>query len=321
MGVFPLPPWALLRPCHLGLEPGSSPTDLENWFRASLAAVGGASGPELRLYLANPGAWPTSVRAALANVNRLYGNLTGLIAGSRQRQELLFKLLSLPGYPRAAAHLFLRELWTHWPQARSPFGSPDAYETWFVAHAAAYQAELAAVRSLLPTGRGVEIGIGTGRFATPLGLRFGVEPAPAMATLARERGLRVIAGTAESLPLRSQGYDFALLITVLCFSTDPATALAEAHRILKPGGTLLLGLIDPETPLGRFYRQRQSQSDFYRFATFRRLPELVALARTAGFYRFRFAQTLWGELYPGAEPAAVQPGFGRGGFAVIAAVR
>ncbi len=51
---------------------------------------------------------------------------------------------------------------------------------WFIG------AELAAVESLWPaTGQGLEIGVGTGRFAVPLGIKIGVEPARAMAEIAK----------------------------------------------------------------------------------------------------------------------------------------
>ena len=46
------------------------------------------------------------------------------------------------------------------------------YDDWFVRHAAAYQSELLAVRALLPwRGLGLAIGVGTGRFAVPLGVQ------------------------------------------------------------------------------------------------------------------------------------------------------
>ena len=59
-----------------------------------------------------------------------------------------------------------------------PFDSQiDRYERWFEEHPFAYQSELRAVQELLPKdGRGIEIGGGTGRFAGPLGIRYGIEP-------------------------------------------------------------------------------------------------------------------------------------------------
>ena len=47
----------------------------------------------------------------------------------------------------------------------------ERYDSWFERHAAAYYSELLAVRALLPwEGRGLEVGVGTGRFAAPLGV-------------------------------------------------------------------------------------------------------------------------------------------------------
>jgi hypothetical protein len=50
------------------------------------------------------------------------------------------------------------------------------YEAWFSRHEAAFS-ELLAVRALLPwEGKGLEIGVGTGRFSAPLGVEVGVDP-------------------------------------------------------------------------------------------------------------------------------------------------
>lgn len=65
------------------------------------------------------------------------------------------------------------------------------YDEWYDEHQAAYNAEILALRSLIPSaGTGLEVGAGTGRFTLPLGIRIGVEPARAMAERARARGLR-----------------------------------------------------------------------------------------------------------------------------------
>lgn len=62
------------------------------------------------------------------------------------------------------------------------------YDEWFVRHEAVYQSELLAVRALLPcTGLGLEVGVGTGRFAAPLGIQIGLDPAAAMLARARKR--------------------------------------------------------------------------------------------------------------------------------------
>ncbi|MDP2815381.1 MAG: hypothetical protein Q8O19_01725, partial [Rectinemataceae bacterium] len=61
---------------------------------------------------------------------------------------------------------------------RSPFEQyVREYEQWFVDHHWVYQAEIKAMQALLPsTGSGLEIGVGTGRFAGSLGIHMGLEP-------------------------------------------------------------------------------------------------------------------------------------------------
>ena len=79
----------------------------------------------------------------------------------------------------------------------------DAYDDWFDRNDLAYKSELEAIRALLPDyTRAVEVGVGTGRFAVPLGIDFGIEPSRAMAQLARSRGVRVAEGVAETFRLR-----------------------------------------------------------------------------------------------------------------------
>jgi SAM-dependent methyltransferase len=77
------------------------------------------------------------------------------------------------------------------------------YEAWFERHEAAYHSELLAVRALLPwRGLGLEIGVGSGRFAGPLGVRVGVDPSAAMLRYANARGVLAARGVAEALPFR-----------------------------------------------------------------------------------------------------------------------
>ncbi|MBI4003168.1 MAG: SAM-dependent methyltransferase, partial [Nitrospira defluvii] len=46
------------------------------------------------------------------------------------------------------------------------------YDEWFNVHESVYQAEIAALRKFVPrTGLGIEVGVGTGRFAVPLGVQ------------------------------------------------------------------------------------------------------------------------------------------------------
>jgi len=98
-------------------------------------------------------------------------------------------------------------------------------------------------------GRTIDIGAGTG---ANLGLYPEAvtelvfsEPDPHMAKRLRhklgESGRRAeaIEAPAERLPFEDSSFDTAVFTLVLCTVPDPAAALAEAARILKPGGKLL----------------------------------------------------------------------------------
>jgi SAM-dependent methyltransferase len=190
-----------------------------------------------------------------------------------------------------------------------------AYDAWFETHRDLYLIELEAIRSVIPArGSGVEIGVGTGRFAAPLAIPIGVEPSPRMAKLARQRGVEVMAGIAEALPFAAGSFDFAVMVTVVCFLNDVAQAFREVGRILKTQGSLVVGFIDRESELGRRYNLQKERSRFYRDATFYSVNELDALLTTAGFSDFSYRQALFSGETVGLT---VQEGFGRGGFVVI----
>jgi SAM-dependent methyltransferase len=195
----------------------------------------------------------------------------------------------------------------------------EAYDEWFEKNRKSYLAELAAVRAFVPPeGKGVEIGVGTGRFAGPLDIRIGVEPSPHMAELARQRGIHVFEAPAESLPFADGEYDFALMVTVVCFLDDLEEAFREVHRILRPGGLLIIGFIDRESELGRQYVREKDQSRFYHDAVFYSVGELETCLTGTGFSNFAYRQTLFAD--PGRSPI-VEEGYGRGSFVVVRASR
>lgn len=196
------------------------------------------------------------------------------------------------------------------------------YDEWFQRHEAAYVSELLAVRALLPwRGRGLEVGVGTGRFAGPLGVEFGVDPAAEMLKPARERGVRVARAVAEALPFADATFDYALIVTTICFVDDAGLMLREAGRVLRPGGMLVIGLIDRESPLGREYVAHQHENVFYRAATFYSAAEVARLAAAAGFCDPEWLQTLTRPLADTREIEPAAPGTGRGAFLVLRARR
>jgi ubiquinone/menaquinone biosynthesis C-methylase UbiE len=124
-------------------------------------------------------------------------------------------------------------------------------------------ANRAAVETLAPGSDEwvLEIGCGHGRTLARLaasGARVaGIDPSEVMVRLSRKRVRRLVeAGRAEvalassaKIPHPDARFDAALAMHVIYFWRDPVADLREIHRVLRPGGRLLLG-----------YRPRDAQT-------------------------------------------------------------
>ncbi len=196
------------------------------------------------------------------------------------------------------------------------------YDDWFARHAAAYQSELLAVRTLLPwRGLGLAIGVGTGRFAAPLSVQVGVDPARAVLDYAAKRGVSVVQGVAEALPFADSSFDYALSVTTICFVDDATAMLTEAYRVLKPGGELVIGFIDRTSDLGQHYLTYQAENVFYREATFFSADEVEQLLRDTGFTEPVWVQTLSKPMEETREIEPLRTGRGEGAFVVVKTCR
>jgi SAM-dependent methyltransferase len=90
----------------------------------------------------------------------------------------------------------------------------------------------------------VDIGGGTGNYALALE-RQGWEPvvvdrSSEMLARAAAKGLEIVEADAQRLPFEDESFDAALMISMLHHVEDRGTALAEARRILRTGGRLVL---------------------------------------------------------------------------------
>ncbi|MDY0374349.1 MAG: class I SAM-dependent methyltransferase [Desulfobacterium sp.] len=191
----------------------------------------------------------------------------------------------------------------------------NEYDEWFDNHSDVYAVELEAIRQLIPPAgaKGIEVGVGSGKFAVPLGIKIGVEPSEKMASKARLQGIDVYSGIAEELPFSDELFDFVLVVTTICFVDDVSKSLKEACRVLKPDGFIIVGFIDRESEIGKQYSEKKESSKFYKDATFYSTPELLRYLKESGFVVTNVLQT----LIPGELPKTILEGFGRGAFVVI----
>lgn len=117
------------------------------------------------------------------------------------------------------------------------------------------RADLAAAFALLDRQLIVgDLGCGTGSLSAALAPHVGhvhaIDASPAMLTAAASRlagfgNVSVEEGALESLPLSDGVLDVAILMLVLHHVSDPVRALREVHRVLRPGGRVLIGDMRP----------------------------------------------------------------------------
>lgn len=120
----------------------------------------------------------------------------------------------------------------------------------------------------LPKGAKVlDVGCGTGEHlhrAQEAGLRtHGLEPAPAMLAIARQKvpAADIREGAATELPYGDAEFDLVIMVEVLRYLDRPdiEKALAEARRVLRPGGWLLVTLVNRWALDGFYLLQRARQ--------------------------------------------------------------
>lgn len=196
----------------------------------------------------------------------------------------------------------------------------DQYEEWFETFEPAYESEVAALQSIQPeSNRGIEVGVGSGRFAEPLGIEYGIDPARDMLDHAIDRGIGSVMGVAEALPFEDDIADQALIVTTICFVDDLLESLRETARVLEPGGSVLLGYIDKESRVGEHYQEIKDENPFYRDATFYSTDSVLDALDSVGFEEREIRQTIFQmpDEMVAADP--VRDGYGDGSFVALRA--
>ena len=197
------------------------------------------------------------------------------------------------------------------------------YDAWFDAYPKVFQSEVEALREMLPVGEshGIEVGLGSGRFSVALGIKEGIEPSFELRNMAYKRGIEVMDAVAEKLPFRDLHFDFVLMAGSISYFFSLPNAFAEANRVLKRGGSIIIGFIEKESLIGNYYAAKKDKSTFYKNANLYTIDQVVKELKKAGFHAFEFNQTLFNELDEITEFEASKPGYGEGSFSVVKAIK
>lgn len=163
-----------------------------------------------------------------------------------------------------------------------------AYDAWYDSPTGRpiLATEVAALRPLIEVFAQprLEIGVGTGRFADLLGVRFGLDPSRDALMFARRRGVLVANAVGEAVPFVSRHFGAVLMAFTLCFVTDPAAIFRETRRLLADGGGLVIGFLPRGTPWADLYALRAARGQpGYRDARFYTAAELEQLLADSGF--------------------------------------
>lgn len=162
------------------------------------------------------------------------------------------------------------------------------YDNWFdtAEGRSLFDEEIEAVRLLIGGLERpfLEIGVGSGRFAQALGIEFGIDPSPRLLEMALKRGISVRKAQGESVPFKDESFGVVFILFTLCFVKDPAKVIAEAGRVLRQRGRLIIGIINKESPWGRLYMmKRDGGHPVYSLARFYNVKEVAGLLAAADF--------------------------------------
>ena len=137
-------------------------------------------------------------------------------------------------------------------------------------------------------GRLLDVGCATGTFL--LGVKRhsklepeGVEINAEAAAVARGEGLKVTVGALEEADFPGDSFDAVTLWDVFEHLHDPSSALAELHRVLKPGGVLVMRVPNLDSYDAGIFGRNWAGYDSPRHTYVFGLDILQKLLRRAGF--------------------------------------
>lgn len=180
------------------------------------------------------------------------------------------------------------------------------YDEWYQRNRVIAELELSVVKRLVKYKPILEVGVGTGFFASRLGFEYGIDPSINMLRVARRRGIEVVQGVGEYLPFRNSSFKTVVFIVTLCFVDDVVKVLKEAYRVLDSCGEVIACIVPKESPWGKYYVKKALEGHpFYSNARFLTVEELIKYVEGQGFKIVESIGIL--SFKPTEEPAWEEP--------------
>lgn len=172
----------------------------------------------------------------------------------------------------------------------------ERYDEWYERNRVTAENEARLVESIVRDAPRpvLEVGVGTGYFASRVGAEAGLDPSPGMLSIAARRGLEhLVVGIGERLPFRESSFGTVLLVVTLCFVDRPVDVLRESRRVLRPGGVVIACIVPRDSLWGRYYTRLASEGHpFYSVARFYTVKEVYIMLEVSSLE----IEDTWGVL-------------------------
>lgn len=169
--------------------------------------------------------------------------------------------------------------------------SSKAYDTWYHTKMGTYvdQVQTDLVFNLFPTEKGMkvlDVGCGTGNQSIKLARRglhvIGVDRSTKMLDIARKKGreegllnVDFLRMDGENLEFDDETFDGALSVAAFEFLHDPEKVLGEMIRVVKRGGTVVVGTINRESSWGELYcSEEYRQGSVFKHASLKSIEDI-----------------------------------------------
>jgi len=167
------------------------------------------------------------------------------------------------------------------------------YDDWYFRNRIIAENEVKLLKSFGTTTNSIEIGVGTGFFASSLDIEYGIDPSINMLKIAKSRGVEVIRAFGEYLPFRNECFSRVYLIITLCFVDNPRDVLREIYRVLKSDGDVIICIVPRNSSWGQYYIEKAKRGHpIYSQAHFYTIDEILQIASEIGMGLIEIRATL-----------------------------